>query len=191
MSLFINYTCYHPFSRRNKSQQTAFPKKYFPALSKLTFQGFLNQIKKVKKVLKSVCFVRDCNGTRTHNQLSCKRTFNHLAKLAKWLSCFESTYLYGAFNCLYGVSVWHYIGCGFTLKCVRDMIRTYSQCLFYVKYHINRFRGNSIATFLGAFLSKQVWQMIFNSILQLHKHLGPRIMSNEYYNACGFTLKVH
>ena len=100
----------------------------------------------MKKVLKSVCFARDCNGTRTHNQLSCKRTFNHFAKLAKWLSCFVSTYLYGAFNCLYGVSVCHYIGCGFTLKCVRDMIRTYSQCLFYVKYHINKFRGNSIAT---------------------------------------------
>ena len=28
----------------------------------------------------------DCNGTRTHNHLICKRTLNHLAKLAKWLS---------------------------------------------------------------------------------------------------------
>ena len=25
----------------------------------------------------------DCNGTRTHNHLVCKRTPNHLAKLAK------------------------------------------------------------------------------------------------------------
>ena len=28
----------------------------------------------------------DCNSTRTQNHLVCKRTLNHLAKLAKWLS---------------------------------------------------------------------------------------------------------
>ena len=27
----------------------------------------------------------NCNGTRTHSQLVCKRTLNHLASLAKWL----------------------------------------------------------------------------------------------------------
>ena len=42
----------------------------------------------------------DCNWTRTQNHLVFERTLNHLAKLA----------------------------CGFTLKHVRDMIRTYSQC---------------------------------------------------------------
>ena len=42
----------------------------------------------------------DCNGTRTHNHLVRKRTLNHLAKLAKWLSCVVSTYLYGAFDCM-------------------------------------------------------------------------------------------
>ena len=40
----------------------------------------------------------DCNGTRTHNHLVRKRTLNHLAKLAKWLSCVLSTYLYGAYG---------------------------------------------------------------------------------------------
>ena len=40
----------------------------------------------------------DYNGTRTHNHLVCKRTLNHLAKMAKWLSCFVSNYLYGAFE---------------------------------------------------------------------------------------------
>ena len=90
----------------------------------------------------------DCNGTRTHNQLVRKQTLNHLAKLAnsvkmiglsvrlrtKWLwlrvplqslnfrfpACFEQ-----------GLS-WHsgnYIECGFTVKCVRDMMKTYSQYL--------------------------------------------------------------
>ena len=35
----------------------------------------------------------DCNWTRTHNHLLHKRTFNHLAKLAKRLSRVVSTYL--------------------------------------------------------------------------------------------------
>ena len=43
----------------------------------------------------------DCNGTRTHNYLVRKRTLNHLAKLAKWLSCVVSTYLCGAFDCMF------------------------------------------------------------------------------------------
>ena len=38
---------------------------------------------------------------RTHNHLVRKRTLNHLAKLVKWLSCVVSTYLYGAFDCMF------------------------------------------------------------------------------------------
>ena len=48
---------------------------------------------------------RDCNWTRTRNHLVRKRTFNHLAKLAKWLSCVLSTYLYGAFDYMLWVRV--------------------------------------------------------------------------------------
>ena len=44
--------------------------------------------------------LRDCNWTRTHNHLVHKQALNHLAKLAKWLSCIVSTYLYGAFGCI-------------------------------------------------------------------------------------------
>ena len=33
------------------------------------------------------------NGIRNHNHLVPKRTLNHVAKLAKWLSCVISTYL--------------------------------------------------------------------------------------------------
>ena len=40
------------------------------------------------------------NGIQTHNQLVRKRTLNHLAKLAKCLSCVVSIYLYGAFDCI-------------------------------------------------------------------------------------------
>ena len=37
---------------------------------------------------------------RSHNRLVRKRKLNHLAKLAKWMSCVVSTYLYGAFYCM-------------------------------------------------------------------------------------------
>ena len=43
----------------------------------------------------------DCNWTRTQNHLVLKRTLNHLAKLTKWSSCVLSTYLYGAFDCMF------------------------------------------------------------------------------------------
>ena len=42
----------------------------------------------------------DSNEIRTQNQLVRSRTLNHLAKLAKWLSCVVSTYLYDAFDCI-------------------------------------------------------------------------------------------
>ena len=40
----------------------------------------------------------DCNVIRTDNHLVRKRTLNHQVKLAKWLSCVVSTWLYGAFD---------------------------------------------------------------------------------------------
>ena len=43
----------------------------------------------------------DCNSTRTHNQLVCNRTLNHLPKLPKRLSCVVSYYLYGACDCMF------------------------------------------------------------------------------------------
>ena len=41
------------------------------------------------------------NGTQTHNYLAQERTLNHLPKLAEWLSCVVSIYLYGAFDCMF------------------------------------------------------------------------------------------
>ena len=55
----------------------------------------------------------DCNWTRTHNHLIRKQTLNYLAKLA--------------FTCLYTLDIQTTIKCGFTLKRVRDIIRTYNQ----------------------------------------------------------------
>ena len=54
----------------------------------------------------------DCNWTRTQNHLVLKRTLNHLTKLVKWFSCVLSTYLYGAFDCMFlsrHVRVWEWI----------------------------------------------------------------------------------
>ena len=45
--------------------------------------------------------LNDFNGTQTHNHLVCKQKLNHLAKLAKWLSCVVSTYLYSALDCMF------------------------------------------------------------------------------------------
>ena len=51
-----------------------------------TFYSCLN----VKELLawsrRKIWSLSDCNWTRTHNRLVRKRTLNHLAKLAKWLS---------------------------------------------------------------------------------------------------------
>ena len=60
----------------------------------------------------------DCNWTRTHNHLAHKQTLNHLAQLAKWLSCVVSTFLYRAFD---GMS------CHFTYALQNIQKRTYSQ----------------------------------------------------------------
>ena len=38
---------------------------------------------------------------RTHHRFVHKRTLDHLAKLAKWFSCVLTTYLYGAFECMF------------------------------------------------------------------------------------------
>ena len=43
----------------------------------------------------------DCNWNRTHNLSVRKRTLNHLAKLAKSLSCVVSSYLYGTSDCMF------------------------------------------------------------------------------------------
>ena len=49
---------------------------------------------------RNIWSLSDYNGTLIQNLLVRKRTLNHLAKLAEWLSCVVSTYLYGAFDCM-------------------------------------------------------------------------------------------
>ena len=92
-----------------------------------TVQRFSNYMKIVKtdrrsrlneKNLEALLWIKveypsDSNGIQTHNHLVCKRTLSHIAKLAKWLSCVVSAYLYGAFDsmllsCHVRVSEWIY-----------------------------------------------------------------------------------
>ena len=48
-----------------------------------------------------IMFSNDYNWTRTQSHLVHIRTLNHLAKLAKWLSCVLSTYLHNAFDSIF------------------------------------------------------------------------------------------
>ena len=114
--------------------------------SESTLYSCLNVKELLAPSRREIWNLSDLNWIRTYNHLVHKRTLNHLAKLAKWLSCVVSTYLYGAFDCMFlschvRVSEWIHseyhseyhsestlnITLNMTLKRVRDMIRTYSQ----------------------------------------------------------------
>ena len=69
----------------------------------------------------------DCNRTWMYNHLVHKQTLNYLTKLAKWLSCVVSTYYNMPVLSKESLDIQATIECGFALKCVHDMIRTYSQ----------------------------------------------------------------
>ena len=76
----------------------------FPSES--TFYSCLNAKELLTPNRHKIWGLSDCNCTQTHNDLVHKQTPNHLAKLAKWLSCILSTYLYGAFDCMF-LSLWN------------------------------------------------------------------------------------
>ena len=80
--------------------------------SESTLCSCLNVKELLVRRRRNIWILSDCNGTRTHNNLVRKRTLNHLAKLAKWLSFAVSTYLYGRFDCMFlscQVRVWEWI----------------------------------------------------------------------------------
>ena len=62
---------------------------------------FLNFKELLVRNRRDIRSLSDCNGARNHDQLVCKRTLNHLAHMAKWLSYVVSTYLYCAFDCMF------------------------------------------------------------------------------------------
>ena len=69
--------------------------------SESTFYICLNLKELLAQNRRDIWSLSDCNWTRTHNFLVCKGTFNHLAKMTKWLNGVVSTYLYGAFDCMF------------------------------------------------------------------------------------------
>ena len=69
--------------------------------TKSTLYSCLNAKKLLAQNRRDIWSLSDCNGIWTHSHLVRKGTLNHLAKLAKWLSCVVSTYLYGAFDCMF------------------------------------------------------------------------------------------
>ena len=80
--------------------------------SESTLYSCLNVKEILARSRRDIWRLSDCNGTRIHNHLVRQRTLNHLAKLAKWFSCAVSTYLYGAFDCVFWschVRVWERI----------------------------------------------------------------------------------
>ena len=84
----------------------------------------------------------DCNGARTNNHLVCKRTHNHLAELAKWLSCVVSTYLYRAFDCMF-------FSCHLSV----------SECI-HIPYSVaNNGLSSSTADRLRALVGKKTWKL--------------------------------
>ena len=68
--------------------------------SKSTFYNFLNVKELSARRKRDIWNLSDCSRTRINNHLVHKRTRNHLAKPAKWLSCVMSIYPYGAFDCI-------------------------------------------------------------------------------------------
>ena len=66
-----------------------------------TFYSCLNVKELLVQCRREIWSLSDYNYTRNHNHLVYKRTLNHLAKLAEWLSCVVSTYLYSAFDYLF------------------------------------------------------------------------------------------
>ena len=80
--------------------------------SESTLYSCLNIKELLARSRRHIWSLSECNGTRTHNHLVRKRILNHLAKLAKWLSSVVSTYLYGAFDCMFlscHLRVWEWI----------------------------------------------------------------------------------
>ena len=80
--------------------------------SESTLYSCLNVKKLLARSRRHIWRLSECNGTRTNKHLVHKRKLNDLAKPAKWFSCVVSTYLYGAFDCMFlwcHVRVWEWI----------------------------------------------------------------------------------
>ena len=69
--------------------------------SEFILYSWLDFKKLLVRSKRKIWSLSDSNWIWTQNHLVLKRTLNYLAKLTKWLSCVLSTYLYGAFDCMF------------------------------------------------------------------------------------------
>ena len=79
----------------------------YASQSESTINSCMNIKEPLARSRREIWSLSDCNWTQTQNPLVRKRTLNHLTKLTKWLSCVRSTYLYGAFKCMFLSSCSH------------------------------------------------------------------------------------
>ena len=87
--------------------------------SESTLHMGLNIKKLLTRNRHDVWNLSDCSRTRTHNHLVCRWTLNHLAELAKRLSCLVGTYLWD-------IDSLPYVGI-FGLKCYKINCRISNQ----------------------------------------------------------------
>ena len=105
----------------------------------------------------------DRNVIPTHNHLVPKRTLNHLAKLAKWLSCVVRSYLYGAFVCV------------IIMSCTSYRVNPHSIfCL-----SVNK---------LLAWSRRHIWSLSDSNVIGTHNHLVPKRKLNHL--ACSYDWAV-
>ena len=68
--------------------------------SESTFYSFLNVKELLAGSRPNIWSLSDSNEIQNYNHINHKQPLNHLAKLAKSLTCVVSTYLFGAFDCM-------------------------------------------------------------------------------------------
>ena len=69
--------------------------------SESTLYSCLNVKQLIAKSRRDICRRTYCNWIQTQNHVVLKGTINHLVKLARWLSCFLSNYIYSVFDCTF------------------------------------------------------------------------------------------
>ena len=143
----------------------------------------------------------DCNRIQTHNHLVRKWTLSHLVKLAKWLSCVVSTYLYDAFDGVFLSCHIHVLEWIYTLQLhfiypaclerrvptfkqlqnvdrVCDMMRTHSQsCVWFGVLTVNNTQ-----------ILVWTYKLISNNSIIIHGYIDHNI-SNKKISSCIYYYK--
>ena len=80
--MFANFPCMFKLLLC-RFQDTAVIRKF--SFHNLSYYRVVSNIYQLKGTIMQIenQLIKDCNGTRTHNHLVCKRTLTHLAKLTK------------------------------------------------------------------------------------------------------------